>query len=104
LQNYLKLTLRGRQSNRLAVGTRVDARVGERRIVRELYPANGFRGQAPLVVHLGLAEAEQVDRLTIHWPAGAVQELTSVAANRHIVVTEGSDAVVVVTPGETIEP
>jgi len=35
LQNYLKLTLRGRQGNRLAVGTRVDARVGERRIVRE---------------------------------------------------------------------
>jgi hypothetical protein len=103
-QNYLKVTLRGRMSNRLAIGTRIDAHVGEHRVVRELYPANGFRGQAPLVVHLGLADAARVDRLTIHWPAGAVQELTNLDANRHVVITEGSDTVAVVTPGETIEP
>jgi hypothetical protein len=103
-QNYLKVTLRGRTSNRLAIGTRIEAHLGKRRIVRELYPANGFRGQAPLVVHLGLGDAAQIDRLAIHWPVGAVQELTNVATNRHVVVTEGSDEVGVVTPGETIEP
>jgi hypothetical protein len=103
-QNYLKLTVRGRSSNRLAIGARVEAHLGERRIVREVYPANGFRSQAPLVVHLGLGDAEQVDRLTIHWPAGLVQEVANLPANRHVVVTEGSDAVELVTPGTAIAP
>jgi hypothetical protein len=103
-QNYLKLTLRGRTSNRLGIGARVDAQIGERHIVREVYPANGFRSQAPLVVHLGLADATEVSRLTIRWPSGAVQELAALPANRHVVVTEGSDAVELVVPGTTIAP
>lgn len=90
--NWLQVSLRGTQSNTLGIGARIVAEVGERRIVRELYPANGFRCQGPARVHFGLADAETVDELTIHWPSGAEQVLTDVAANRHVRVTEGSEA------------
>lgn len=103
-RNYLKLTLRGRQSNRLGIGARIEARVGDRRLVREVYPANGYRSQAPLVVHLGLGEHEQVAGLTIRWPSGLVQELPGLEANRHIAVTEGSNEIVEIVPGEVIPP
>ena len=103
-KNYLKVTLRGRQSNRLAVGARIEAHMGGRRLVRELYPANGHRSQAPLVVHLGLDDAAQVDRLTIRWPAGGLQELASIPANQHIVVTEGSNKIEPLVPGSLTAP
>jgi hypothetical protein len=113
-RNYLKVSLRGRPepgtkptSNRQGIGARLVAHVGDRQIVRELYPANSFRSQAPLFVHFGLGDATQVDRLTIRWPSGKVQELTGLAANAHIVVDEGkegSTAVETVVPGQTMAP
>jgi hypothetical protein len=61
----------------------------------------------PSRLHLGLGEARYIDCLEIHWSSGAVQELTSLAINRHVVITEGrrgADAVEEVTPGKTIQP
>jgi hypothetical protein len=103
-RNYLKVTLRGRTGNRLGIGARVEAQCGARRLVREVYPANGHRSQAPLVVHLGLDEAAQVDRLSIRWPGGNLQELPRIPANQHIVVTEGSSKIEPVVPGSLIAP
>lgn len=106
-KHYLTVSLRGRPSNRQGVGARLTATVGGRQIVRELYPANGYRSQAPNLVSFGLADDKAVDTLTIRWPSGKVQVLTGVAADRHIVVDEGKDgaaAIETVVPGKTIEP
>src|SRR5262249_54569679 len=113
-RNYLKVSLRGRvtpgtvpTSNRQGIGARLVAQVGDRQIVRELYPINSFRSQAPLFAHFGLGEATRMDRLTIRWPSGKVQELTNLTANTHIVADEGregSAAVETVVPGKTFAP
>jgi hypothetical protein len=61
----------------------------------------------PSRVHFGLGDAKLIDRLTIRWPSGTVQELTGLAADRHVVIDEGiagPAAVETVTPGQTIRP
>ena len=103
-RHYLNVTLRGRQSNRQGVGARLTAVVKGQPLVRELYPANSFRSQAPNVVHFGLGDADAVESLTIRWPSGKVQVLKDVKGDRHIVVDEGTDAVETVVPGRTIAP
>jgi hypothetical protein len=106
-RHYLKVSLRGRKSNRQGIGARLTAVVKGRQLVRELYPANSFFSQAPNVVHFGLADDRVVDRLSIRWPSGKVQVLEGLEADRHIVVDEGkesSDAVETVVPGRTIAP
>lgn len=103
-RNYLKVTLRGLKSNRLGIGARVVAHVGERQIVRECFPINSYLSQAPVALHFGLGEAEQIDRLAIAWPSGEEQEVRDVAANQHIAVTEGNDEIAVVIPGQVIAP
>jgi hypothetical protein len=106
-KHYLMVTLRGRQSNRQGVGARLTATVGGRQIVREMFPACGYRSQAPNQVHFGLADDTAVDSLTIRWPSGKVQVLAGLKADRHIVVDEDKDgpaAVETVVPGRTIEP
>src|SRR5262245_37079943 len=104
-RQYLKVSLRGRESNRQGVGARLTAVVGGQRLVRELYPANGFHSQAPNIVHFGLGDAEGVDSLTVRWPSGKVQVLGGLKGGRHVVVEEGKDgAVETVVPGRTIAP
>jgi enediyne biosynthesis protein E4 len=106
-KNYLMVSLRGKQSNRQGIGARLTAVVNGQQLVRELFPANGFRSQAPNIVHFGLGDSATVDRLTIRWPSGRVQELTGLPGGRHIVVDESKDArdaVETVIPGQTIQP
>ncbi|MDA1052300.1 MAG: CRTAC1 family protein [Planctomycetota bacterium] len=103
-RHFLTVTLRGTKSNRLGVGARLTATVGDRQIVRERFPVNSYLSQAPLVVHFGLGDAKRVDRLTVTWPSGLKQQLADLPADRHIVVTEGSDQWDPAEPGNTIAP
>ncbi len=91
--HWLEVSLRGEKSNTLGIGARIVAQVGDQKITRELYPANNFRSQGPAHVHFGLAMATKVDRLTITWPSGLIQEFTDLESDRHIRVKEGNAAV-----------
>jgi hypothetical protein len=105
--HYLTVTLRGRASNRLGIGARVIATVAGRELTRELYPHDSFHSQMPSRLHFGLGEAGTIDRLTVRWPSGAVQTLEGLAADRHVVITEGQTgpgALETVTPGQLIRP
>lgn len=76
-QNRLRIDLEGTQSNRLGIGTRIVAKVDGRQIVRDVFPANGFAGQAPAGVDLGVGDAREVD-LTVRWASGRTQTLKAV--------------------------
>jgi hypothetical protein len=106
-RHYLKVSLRGRQSNRLGVGARLTAKVQGRQLVREMFPVNSYRSQMPNRVHFGLGDAERVDRLEIRWPSGKLQVLTELKADTHIVVDEGKEgaaAIETVIPGRVFSP
>lgn len=92
-KNYLKVSLGGIKSNSLGIGSKLIAHVGDRQIVRELYPINTYQSQQPSWVHFGLSDAEQVDKLEIRWPSGVVQELADVKANQHVLIVEESSEV-----------
>ena len=106
-KHYLKVSLRGRNGNRQGIGARLTAVVKGQQLVREMFPANGFRSQAPNITHFGLAEADAVDGLTIRWPSGKVQTFKGLKGDRHVIIDEGKDgdaAVETIVPGRTIEP
>lgn len=97
-KSYLKVSLRGKESNSLGIGAQITLQVGERTLLRELYPVNSFLSQSPALVHFGLDRAEKIDGLKIRWPLGRVQEFEDIGVNRHLRLTEGSDAVEVIYP------
>jgi hypothetical protein len=118
-RHYLKVSLHGSspRSNRAGVGARLSAVVRKldknsksdapRTLVREMFPSNTYRSQAPNIVHFGLGDAEVVDRLTIRWPSGRVQELRDIAADRHIIIDEekeGAEAIQTIVPGRVAMP
>jgi hypothetical protein len=89
--NSMRIDLIGVTSNRSAIGTRVVAECGSLRIVRDLFPANGFMGTGPAGLLLGVGTAQQIDRLSVRWPTGAEQVFEDIPANSQVTITEGSD-------------
>lgn len=96
--HWLELRLRGTKSNSQGIGARLVAEVGSQKIVRELYPHNTFKSQAPTRVHFGLGRAAKVDKLTVTWPSGLVQEFKDVAADRKLKISEGDPQFAILTP------
>jgi hypothetical protein len=89
-KHWLKVSLRGTRSNSKGIGSHLEAKVAGRRIVRELYPVNGFMAQSPAYAHFGLGDETKVDELTVRWPSGLVEHIKDVKADQHLVLTEGT--------------
>lgn len=89
--NRVRIELTGVTSNRAGIGSRIIARVGERQIVRDAFPSNGFMGQSPAELIIGVDHANRIDELTIHWPSGTKNVFQNVSVNACLQITEGID-------------
>lgn len=98
--SWLRVLLKGDKSNRLGIGSKLVCEVDGRKLCRELYPVVNFLSQSPAQVHFGLADAEQIDRLTIQWPSGETTELTDVPINAAIEIDEATGKWTEITPGQ----
>ncbi|MBK7428218.1 MAG: VCBS repeat-containing protein [Saprospiraceae bacterium] len=98
--NWLKLNLKGVQSNADGIGVRIVASaqingelVNQTRIISS---QTGYAGQNSLTVHFGMADTEIVDNLTIYWPSGVVQELSNAELNKTLEIYEpGSSSIAI---------
>jgi enediyne biosynthesis protein E4 len=90
--HWLKVKLNGQASNRSGIGAkvRVKATIGGQEIwqLREL-TGNGYSQTCPgLIAHFGLGDATQAGIVRVEWPSGNVQELTNVAPDQSLTVSE----------------
>jgi hypothetical protein len=86
----VRLQLVGTTSNRQGIGSRVTLRCGPQSITRDLFPANGFLGQNPVELLVGVGAAAVIDELVVRWPTGQVQSWQSVPVDRCLQITEGA--------------
>ena len=74
--NSLMVELRDEVGNSHGIGARVEVELADGgRMTREITSGGGFMSFDAPQAHFGLGEAKAVDRLTIHWPEGAVTEI-----------------------------
>ena len=86
--HWLELRLRGTVSNRDGLGAKVYVDAGGKKQFRDTSARSHTFAQDSPVVHFGLGGASVVDTVTIKWPSGITQTLTSVASNRIVTITE----------------
>jgi len=84
----IKLRLVGSVSNRWGIGAMIRLETAAGTQVRYLTLARGVMSADQPLVHFGLGAQETVDRLTVHWPSGRVQEFEKLAADRFYTITE----------------
>ena len=86
--NWLRVTLRGIDSNRFGIGAKLVLTVGEATQLREVGSSQSHMSNSVVPAHFGLGAAETVDSLEIHWPSGKTQLLEDVPVNQQIEIVE----------------
>ena len=87
--HFVEVTLRATTGHPSAIGAKITAKIADRQVVRECFPVNAFRSQAPLSIHIGLGDAEKIDELTVRWPLGRIEVFKDLAADQRITLQEG---------------
>jgi hypothetical protein len=92
--NRLRVSAIGTTSNRSAIGTRVQALIGDKpgpwAIVKT---GSSYLSQSELPVTLGLGSAARVSGLRVTWPNGRVENIPALDANQDVIVEEGKGIV-----------
>jgi len=86
--HWIRFNLRGTESNRSAIGARVEVFWNGRSQAQTVTGGNGFAAQSQRSLHFGLGEDPEVDRVVISWPSGREQTITSPELNREHQIEE----------------
>lgn len=73
--HWLRLRLVGKNSNRSAIGARVELTAGGVTQRRELIPSRSYMSQVELPLTFGLGDSDRVQALVVHWPGGGQQQV-----------------------------
>jgi hypothetical protein len=91
-RSWLKITLTGGASNRMALGARVSVLArdagGSRWTHRSLSASTGYAGQNEPVIHFGLGAAS-IDSMVVRWPSGRVDRFGPTPVRRDYRLIEG---------------
>lgn len=88
--HYLRLKLIGVSSSRDAVGTIAHVTFNDgTTVTKQLFGGDGFECSNERQMHFGLGQRTVVDRLSLRWPSGLVQEFESLPADQSLIVVEG---------------
>ncbi|HVR76275.1 MAG TPA: ASPIC/UnbV domain-containing protein [Planctomycetota bacterium] len=93
--HWLRVRLRGRESNRDGIGAVIRLRAGGQKQMRVITAGDGYASQFSRVAHCGLGPAPAAD-IEITWPSGVKQAFRGVAADRVLEIDEGSETMGVV--------
>ncbi len=88
-QRWIKVKLRGSQSNRSAIGARVTVSYAGKLQLQEVMAQSSYLSVNDSRLHFGLGPVDKVD-IEVRWPAGSTERFGGVQADRLIWITEGA--------------
>ena len=86
--HWLKLSLKGLNDNKSAIGTKVEVFAGGNRQKFEIAGSSGYLGQNSTDLIVGLGQAREADVVRMLWPTGVLQDEIEVAADKTQKFTE----------------
>ena len=84
----LLVRLVGTGSNRYGIGASVKIETANGKQTRWLASNQGLMSASEPIVHFGLGNQKRIERLTVTWPNGAVQDITNVDADQFYTITQ----------------
>jgi tetratricopeptide (TPR) repeat protein/peroxiredoxin len=86
----ISFRLRGKKSNRDAIGSSITVEASGTHQTRYLQAGSGFLAQHSKEVFFGVGKHKKSVRATVRWPSGLVQALDSLPVDHRIEIEEGS--------------
>lgn len=87
--NWLKVKLRGIDTNTDGIGSKVRLVVNGRSFFREIDGGSSNMSQSSTIAHFGLGQYEKIDTLEVLWLGGRIQGITDIDPNQTITVVQG---------------
>lgn len=98
--NWIKVLLKGIQSNSNGIGARVEIYGSWGKQIRDIRSGEGFKYMSSLNAHFGIGTATTVTQVVIIWPSGTVDVINNPSANQSLTVIEGSSPLSLVNNGD----
>ena len=99
----LRLVGNGKTTSRDAIGARVEvvlanpkseigvpAPVGHPKSIKTLRAGEGFLAQSSKWLHFGLGAVDFIEKVTVHWPGGEVEQFTGIDVDRRYRLIQGT--------------
>ncbi|MGA8441766.1 MAG: FG-GAP-like repeat-containing protein [Candidatus Sulfotelmatobacter sp.] len=80
--HWLRLSLKGLNDNKSAIGTKVEVFAGGNRQKFEIAGSSGYLGQNSTDIVVGLGDSKEADIVRMTWPTGVLQDEIHVAGDR----------------------
>ena len=91
MHNWVKVILKGTESNSNGIGARIDIYGDWGKQMREVRSGQGFSHMNSLTAHFGIGSSTQIDKMTITWPSGTVDEIINPDINTLHEIEEGAE-------------
>lgn len=98
--NWIKVVLRGIQSNSNGIGARVEIHGSWGKQIRDIRSGEGFKYMSSLNAHFGIGTATNITQVVIIWPSGVVDVINNPSSNQTLTVIEGSSPLSLVNNGD----
>ena len=86
--HWLRLSLKGLNDNKSAIGTKVEVFAGGNRQKFEIAGSSGYLGQNSTDIVVGLGDSKEADIVRMLWPTGVLQDEINVAGDKQQNITE----------------
>ncbi|HEY3406214.1 MAG TPA: VCBS repeat-containing protein [Ohtaekwangia sp.] len=93
--HYLKVSLKGKDKNTFAVGSKITAWCGKENINFELIPTRGFQSSIDYNLVFGLGESRSIDSLMIQWPDKSLTVMKNVKADTLLYIDQNNSNTVI---------
>lgn len=90
--NWIKIALKGIDSEMHGLGSRVEVVIGKIKMIREIDGGSSHLSQNSTIAHFGLGSASSVDSVIVLWIGGKRQVLTNQKVNSQLTITENVEA------------
>lgn len=88
---FVAFQLRGARANRDAIGARVQVYLrGQPPLIQTLRAGDGFCSQSSKWLHFGLGVDPRIERVTVRWPGGMVEEFGSIEPGLRYSLLQGN--------------
>ncbi|MDP7059304.1 MAG: CRTAC1 family protein, partial [Candidatus Marinimicrobia bacterium] len=87
--NYLRVKLQGRISNRDGIGSLIELFVDGKKLSHRIRTGSSYLSQSEKVATFGLSDATIIDSLNIYWPSGILDTYRNLIPNKQLIIVEG---------------
>lgn len=88
--NWIKVLLQGVESNRSAIGARVEIYGMWGKQIRDVRSGDGFAYMSSLNTHFGIGDANEIEKVVVRWPSGIVDTIINPSINESLLIVEGA--------------